>query len=76
MDLQAPLDSNALSERITAATQRLALEFGGHFSPQAIEDLTRQSLQDYQHATVVDFVPLFVERYTRARLRASIGETP
>jgi hypothetical protein len=76
MDSQArPLDDDSLSERIAATTQRLAVEFGGYFSPQAIEEVTRQSLQSYERATVMDFVPLFVERYTRARLRASIGET-
>jgi hypothetical protein len=75
MTVPSQTAADELSERITATTQRLAAEFSGYFTPQAVEDIARQSLERYQHAVVLDFVPLFVERYTRERLKASIGQT-
>lgn len=68
-----PAADGSLSDRITATAQRLAAEFSGFFSPETVEDAARKSLQSYQHAVVLDFVPLFVERYTRETLKASIG---
>ena len=65
---------DSLSDRITATTQRLAAEFSGHFAPETVEDAARKSLQSYEHAAVLDFVPLFVERYTREMLKASISQ--
>ena len=65
---------DSLSERIAATTQKLAAEFSGKVSPQVVEDIAKQSFQSYQKAAVLDFVPLFVERYTRERLRATIGQ--
>lgn len=65
---------DSISERITAATQRLTQEFSGYFPPQVVEDMAQQSLRIYEQAVITDFVPLFVERYTRERLRASIGK--
>jgi hypothetical protein len=65
---------DSISERITAATQRLTKEFSGYFPPQVVEDVARESLQSYEKAVVLDFVPLFVERFTRERLKASIGQ--
>ena len=66
-----PADSS-LSERISATTQRLAAEFSGQFAPETVEDIARKSLQIYEQAAILDFVPLFVERYTRETLKASI----
>lgn len=63
-----------LSERITETTQRLAAEFGGQFSPEVIEDAARKSLASYEHASILDFVPLFVERHARETLRASLSQ--
>ena len=65
---------DSISQRISAATQRLTKEFSGYFPPQVVEDVTRQSLQTYEKAVVMDFVPLFVERYTRERLKASLSQ--
>ncbi len=65
---------DSLSERISETTQRLAAEFGGRISPEVIEDAARKSLASYQQASVLDFVPLFVERYTRESLRASLAQ--
>ena len=68
-----PASEDALTERINATKQRLTDEFSGQVPPEAVEDITRESLQSYEHAVVLDFVPLFVERYTRERLKASVG---
>jgi hypothetical protein len=65
---------DSLLERINATTQRLAAEFTGQFAPETVEDVARKSLQTYEHAVVLDFVPLFVERYTRETLKASISQ--
>lgn len=65
---------DSLSERISETTQRLAAEFSGQFSQEDIETAARRSLASYKHASVLDFVPLFVERYTRETLRASISQ--
>ena len=67
-----PAGDDALSDRINETTKRLTAEFGGKFSPQAIEDAAQQSLRAFEHASVLDFVPLFVERETRARLKERI----
>ena len=70
-----PAADDSLSERITATTQRLAAEFNGHIPAETVEDVTRKSFQSYEHAAVLDFVPLFVERFTRETLRARIGQS-
>jgi hypothetical protein len=67
---------DSLSERISETAQRLAAEFGGQFSKEDIEDAARKYLASYEQASVVDFVPLFVERYTRETLRASLTKQP
>jgi hypothetical protein len=66
-------DEASLSERITETTQRLAAEFGGQIPEETIEDAARKLLASYEDAQILDFVPLFVERYTRETLRASIS---
>jgi hypothetical protein len=70
-----PAADDPLSESISETAQRLAAEFGGQFSREDIEEAALRSLASYQHASVLDFVPLFVERYTRETLRAAIGRT-
>ena len=66
-------DEASLSERINETAQRLAAEFEGRFTKEVIEQAARSYLASYEGAVVQDFVPLFVERYTRETLRASIA---
>jgi protein-tyrosine-phosphatase len=62
-----------LAERhiIRTATARLEDEFSGVFGPETIERFITDSLdQLLPRATVTHFVPIFVERFTRDRLKA------
>ena len=75
--LERPAAEQALAERIREAAKRLSTEFQGHFTDQAIEQCTLESLEAYKAAPVLEFVPLLVERMTRERLMASLqGQTP
>ncbi len=48
----------------------LASEFGGIFSRQTVERYVEESVDRLEGARVVDFLPLFVHRFARQRLRA------
>lgn len=52
------------------AAQRLHREFDGIFGPETIERFVAESCAQYGRARVQAFVPLFVERFSRERLRA------
>jgi arsenate reductase (thioredoxin) len=49
---------------------KLADEFAGVFSRETVERYVRDSLDRFQGARVESFVPLFVDRFARERLRA------
>ncbi|WP_051020696.1 three-helix bundle dimerization domain-containing protein [Nocardia araoensis] len=60
---QIPLDQALALE---AAARRLENEFDGVVSEAAIEDHLRASYDHVaDHATIVNFLPLLAERYTR-----------
>jgi arsenate reductase (thioredoxin) len=48
----------------------LQSEFAGVFSPETVERYVVESLDSIQGARVKDYVPLFVHRFARERLRA------
>ena len=48
----------------------LESEFAGVFSPQTIERYMAESLEHLEGARFKDFIPLFVHRFARERLRA------
>lgn len=75
MTIPAHPAEDSLSERISETAQRLAEEFSGQVPAETIQDIARKSFQSYEHAAVLDFVPLFVERATRETLRASIRKS-
>jgi arsenate reductase (thioredoxin) len=50
--------------------ERLRDEFAGTFSAETVERFMAESLQALGGARVKDFVPLFVHRFARERLRA------
>jgi hypothetical protein len=71
---ERPDAEEALAARIREATERLSTEFQGHFTPQAVEQCTLESLEQYRAAPVLEFVPLLVERFARqGSLRAFRG---
>ena len=55
---------------IQRASARLIDEFRGTFNEATIERYVRESLTALEGSRVVDFVPIFVDRFTRERLRA------
>ena len=60
----------ATREHIERGLDSLTDEFGGIFSRETIERYVQESLESLQHARFEDFVPLFVNRFARERLRA------
>ena len=63
----APLELRPL---IRSVADRLRAEFDGTFGPETIQRFMAESFESLSGARVKGFVPLFVERFTRQRLRA------
>ncbi len=59
---------SALNTRVLEAAARLAAEFKGVFTPQAVELLTQNTFDTFRQARITEFVPLLVYRDTRERL--------
>jgi arsenate reductase (thioredoxin) len=55
---------------VQKALASLQSEFQGTFSPETVERYVAESLESMQGARIKDFVPLFVHRFARERLRA------
>jgi protein-tyrosine-phosphatase len=60
----------AARAHIERGADLLADEFAGVFSRETIARYVDESIRDLSGARITDFVPLFVERFTRERLRA------
>jgi arsenate reductase (thioredoxin) len=65
----APLDP-ITRETFARAIEDLATEFRGIFSLETVERYVDESVDRMSGARVVDFIPLFVHRFSRQRLRA------
>jgi arsenate reductase (thioredoxin) len=57
-------------QTFTRSIESLAEEFRGVFSPETVERYVDESIDRLAGARVVDFIPLFVHRFSRQRLRA------
>jgi protein-tyrosine-phosphatase len=55
---------------IRSAADRLHAEFAGVFSEETIQRFMAESYSSLTNARVTGFIPLFVERFSRQRLRA------
>ena len=60
-----------LQPRVESAVDRLADEFTGIFAAETIRRCAIESLSLYRDATVIEFLPLFIYRFTRERLHAA-----
>jgi protein-tyrosine-phosphatase len=60
----------ATREHIDRGLDSLTEEFAGIFSRETIERYVQESFESLQNARFEDFVPLFVHRFARERLRA------
>jgi protein-tyrosine-phosphatase len=65
------MTSPSLQPRVESAVDRLAAEFRGIFAPETIRRFALGSLSLYRDASVIEFVPLLVYRFTRERLIAA-----
>lgn len=63
----APLEMQPL---IRSVANRLRTEFAGIFAEETIQRFMAESWESLEGAKVAAFIPLFVERFTRQRLRA------
>lgn len=63
----APLELRPLIRNVA---DRLRTEFDGTFSTETIQRFMAESYESLSGARVKGFIPLFVERFTRQRLRA------
>jgi arsenate reductase len=72
MSLVDPLSAAPVEMRplIRASADRLRSDFAGMFGEETIQRSMAESWESLQGARVAAFVPLFVERFTRQRLRA------
>ena len=61
------MDIDAWLER---EVERIADEFAGTFGPETINRYVRESLDALEGARVKDYIPIFVARFTRERLKA------
>src|SRR5918992_4906845 len=58
-------------EMVAHIREQLADEFTGTFSPETIKRFVAESFESLSHARVQAFVPLFIHRFARERLRAA-----
>jgi arsenate reductase (thioredoxin) len=72
MNVVDPLSAAPVEMRrlIRASAERLRSDFAGVFGEETIQRFMAESWESLQGASVAAFVPLFVERFTRQRLRA------
>jgi protein-tyrosine-phosphatase len=56
--------------RLQLAIERLSEEFAGTFSQETVDRYVRESITALSGARVKDYIPIFVDRFTRERLRA------
>ena len=72
MSIVDPLSAAPVEMRplIRASAERLRTDFAGMFGEETIQRFMAEPWESLQGAKVAAFVPLFVERFTRQRLRA------
>jgi protein-tyrosine-phosphatase len=61
-----------LEHRVQREADALAREFSGVFSPETVNRYVVESLESFRNRPrLIEFVPIFVHRYARERLRAT-----
>lgn len=64
------MERKPLEERIREAARRLAIESEGICGVETVERFTLESTESFKETMVDEFIPLFVYRFARERLRA------
>ena len=70
--MQAAFDAKVLKQ-VATEIRNIKAEYRGLVSEQSIDLAARESLQNLANSRVPQFVPLFVGRFTRERLRELTG---
>jgi hypothetical protein len=73
--MQASFDANVLRQ-VASEIRNIKVEYRGVASEESVDLAARQSLENLAHSKVPQFVPLFVGRFTRERLRKLTGFRP
>jgi hypothetical protein len=73
--MQAAFDAVVLKQ-VAAEIRNIKIEYRGVVSDDSIDLVAGQSLQNLADSRVPQFVPLFVGRFTRERLRELTGFRP
>jgi hypothetical protein len=63
-------------KQVATEVRNIKAEYRGVASEESIDLVARQSLQNLANSKVPQFVPLFVGRFTRERLRELTGFRP
>lgn len=64
-------DLGTRDEMVSHICNQLADEFAGTFSPETVQRFVSESFESLSDARVQSFVPLFIHRFARERLRAA-----
>ena len=73
--MQVVFDAIVLKQ-VATEIRNIKAEYHGVVSDDSIDLVARQSLQNLANSKVPQFVPLFVGRFTRERLRELTGFRP
>jgi hypothetical protein len=73
--MQAAFDAVVLKQ-VATEIRNIKAEYRGVVPEASIDLVARQSLQNLANSKVPQFVPLFVGRFTRERLRELTGFRP
>ena len=73
--MQAAFDAIVLKQ-VATEIRNIKAEYRGVVPEESIDLVARQSLQNLANSKVPQFVPLFVGRFTRERLRELTGFRP
>src|SRR5688572_2878753 len=65
-----PAEEADLRRRIASEARRLHDEFEGTFSGETIDRFVAESAAGLERSRVKDFIPMFVRRFARDRLKA------
>lgn len=73
--MKPAFDATVLKQ-VASEVRNIKAEFRGVVPEESIDQVANESLQRLADSRVPQFVPLFVGRFTRERLRELVGSTP
>jgi len=73
--MMAAFDGTVLKQ-VESELRTIKAEYRGRLTEESIDQVAGESLERLSNSKVPQFVPLFVGRFTRARLREMVETTP